>query len=546
VPLIRSLWLAKKANRSVALQLVSNKHGGVGFQIIVKQRDGWVDQTNPKMKIENPKLDGTVKRGSATCPCCGYTMAVARVREYLKAKHGGASNATLYCVVSTRDKEQGRFYRLPNDADQQVLAAARARLQQRKKTNSGPMSFVPNESTQGYHSFVNRGPIYGMVSWEDYFSPRQALALGTLATLIRSAGDKIQDADGRELAEAVQTCLALSFGRILDLANSLCGWTLDTQCVKNLFRRQAIPMVWNFAEGVCIGESAGSWSVVIERFPDILASLCSSHATGTVQQADAAAHSLPNDAAQAVITDPPYYYSVQYSDLSDFFYVWMRRTLVGRHAGLLEPELTPKSGEIIVQSPGHEFASDGKNNAFFESRMKLAMTDARRVLEPTGVAIIVFAHTSTRGWEALLQAMIDSGWVVTGSWPIDTEMASRVIAQGRSVLASSVHIVCRPREESHGSVHTDKTGDWRDVLQELPRRIHEWMPRLAEEGVVGADAIFACLGPALEIFSRYTRVEKANGETVSLKEYLEQVWAAVAKVAPIKGGQTDTQAPGPR
>jgi hypothetical protein len=127
--------------------------------------------------------------------------------------------------------------------------------------------------------------------------------------------------------------------------------------------------------------------------------------------------------------------------------------------------------------------------------------------------------------------MITAGWVVTGSWPIDTEMASRVLAQGRAVLASSVHIVCRPRENPDGSVRTDDVGDWRDVLTELPRRIHDWMPRLREERVVGADAIFACLGPALEIFSRYSRVEKASGETVTLKEYLEQVWAAVSTEA---------------
>ena len=127
------------------------------------------------------------------------------------------------------------------------------------------------------------------------------------------------------------------------------------------------------------------------------------------------------------------------------------------------------------------------------------------------------------------QRLIDAGWIITGSWPIDTEMGNRSRAQDSAALASSVHLVCRPRENPDGSVRTDEIGDWRDVLQELPRRIHEWMPRLAEEGVVGADAIFACLGPALEIFSRYSRVEKASGEAVPLKEYLEQVWAAVAK-----------------
>src|SRR5205814_4916894 len=124
-----------------------------------------------------------------------------------------------------------------------------------------------------------------------------------------------------------------------------------------------------------------------------------------------------------------------------------------------------------------------------------------------------------------------AGWTVTSSWPIDTEMQNRTQAQESASLQSSVHLVCRPRRDPGEVPHSGEIGDWRDILQELPRRIHEWMPRLAEEGVVGADAIFACLGPALEIFSRYSRVEKASGETVTLKEYLEQVWAAVAKEA---------------
>src|ERR1700730_3507223 len=127
--------------------------------------------------------------------------------------------------------------------------------------------------------------------------------------------------------------------------------------------------------------------------------------------------------------------------------------------------------------------------------------------------------------------MVDAGWIITASWPNDTERPGRLRAQGSAALQSSVHLVCRQRESPDGSASADQIGDWRDVLQELPRRIHEWMPRLAQEGVVGADAIFACLGPALEIFSRYSRVEKAHGEVVTLKEYLEQVWAAVAKEA---------------
>src|SRR5208337_3927075 len=172
-----------------------------------------------------------------------------------------------------------------------------------------------------------------------------------------------------------------------------------------------------------------------------------------------------------------------------------------------------------------------KDSQWFELTMAKACAESRRIAKPQGIGVFVFANKETAGWEAMLGALISSGWIITGSWPVDTEMGNRLRAQNSAALASSVHLVCRPRENTDGSVRTDEIGDWRDVLQELPRRIHEWMPRLAEEGVVGADAIFACLGPALEIFSRYSRVEKVNGDVVTLKEYLEQVWAAVAKEA---------------
>jgi hypothetical protein len=216
--------------------------------------------------------------------------------------------------------------------------------------------------------------------------------------------------------------------------------------------------------------------------------------------------------------------------LADFFYVWLKRSIGNLHPSLFRDAATPKDGEIVQLSERNPIYAR-KTREYFESLMKEAMAEGRRVLEPTGVGIVVFAHKTTTGWETQLQAMIDAGWVVTASWPIDTERPGRLRANNSAALASSVHLVCRPRENRDGSVRTDEVGDWRDVLAELPHRIHEWMPRLAEEGVVGADAIFACLGPALEIFSRYSRVEKASGEAVTLKEYLEQVWAAVAKEA---------------
>lgn len=190
----------------------------------------------------------------------------------------------------------------------------------------------------------------------------------------------------------------------------------------------------------------------------------------------------------------------------------------------------PKDKEIVVDRP-HELSDSNHDIAFYERELTKAFDEGRRIVRPDGIGVIVFASKTTASWEAILQAVLNGGWIITGSWPIDTEMENRIAAQGQARLGSSVHLVCRPREHPDGTLITDRIGDWRDVLSELPIRMHEWMPRLASEGVVGADAIFACLGPALEIFSRYSRVEKANGDPVPLSEYLEHVWAAVSKEA---------------
>ena len=229
-------------------------------------------------------------------------------------------------------------------------------------------------------------------------------------------------------------------------------------------------------------------------------------------------------------TDPPYYDAVPYADLSDFFFVWLKRTLGISHPWLGQRLLTPKEDEIVQlaeRNPTYSY----KTKQRFEKLMTDAMNEGRRIVSPGGIGVVVFAHKSTESWETQLKAMIDAGWTVTGSWPIDTEKPGRMRANNAAALASSIHIAVRPRENPDGLVQSNSVGDWRSLLRELPVRIHEWMPRLAREGVVGADAIFACLGPALEIFSRYSRVEKASGELVELREYLEQVWAAVAREA---------------
>ncbi|MEJ7639550.1 MAG: hypothetical protein WKF75_16635, partial [Singulisphaera sp.] len=437
------------------------------------------------------------------------------------------------CVVTNRVSEIGRYYRISHEADIEAVRSSRTVLNQFGDHLEAGLSLIPDEEIDLSEPRRINVPMYGIKFYHQMFTYRQQLALCTFSRLVIQAGDELRRERKIDMAMAVQSCLALAVDRLADRCSSLCRWdsTPTASGIINTFSRQAIPFMWDFAEGNPLEGKSGGWQPTLEWISLVIEYGFDTELKTHVAQASATAHPLPDDSAHAVITDPPYYYSVPYSNLSDFFYVWLRRNVGNLHPPLFGSTLTPKDQECVQNLPHSAVADIQKTRQYYEKSMILALSEARRIARPDAVGTIVFAHSETEAWETLLSALIASGWHVTASWPIDTEMGSRVLSQRQSTLASSVHLVCRPREHPDGSVRTDEIGDWRDVLQELPRRIHEWMPRLAEEGVVGADAIFACLGPALEVFSRYSRVEKANGDKVSLKDYLVEVWAAVSNEA---------------
>lgn len=519
VPLMRSLWLAKKGSRSVALRMVP-------------------DQANKRVDfaiIENAKAkdvaEGTVRRGSGTCPVCGYTTPVESVRRQLKERRGGAADARLVAVVTTRPGQQGRFYRLTQERDLVAVRMATEELERRKAAHEGPLSLVPDEEISYNEIRRITVPIYGMNTWGDIFSPRQKMAITALSRHIESAIKLLINEKAPDFALAVSTILGIALSRFTDICNSLCMWEVSKTQIRHAFTRQALPMLWDFAESNAVADAAGNFNITLNTMVELINKQLEniSNATGQCGQMSATIHSFPDDSAQAWITDPPYYDAVPYAYLSDFFYVWMRRILISIHKGFFALNTTPKADEIVVDRP-HSLSNSQKDILFYEDSLTKAFTEGCRITSPSGIAVVVFASKTTASWEAILKGLLEGGWTISASWPIDSELPNRLAAHGQARLASSVHLVCRPRENPDGSL-INEIGDWRTVLAELPQRIHEWMPRLAQEGVVGADAIFACLGPALEVFSRYSRVEKASGEVVALREYLEQVWAAVAKEA---------------
>ena len=525
IPLMRSMWLCRKPSRKYAL------HPNIVRDEDVPPR---VEFGVFGTKSDSAVANGTVSRARATCPCCKAVLPPDRVRSQLATQRGGADvvfdkqgnrtgGARMTAVVTVKPGEQGRHYRLPTSTDYKAVWRAQRRvadiLDEWEWSGKKGLCPVPDEPTpqKGTHRSVgSQFPLYNITTFGDLFTSRQK---ATLVDLVRIVRDRNQ--------ETLSNLLACAFSRV-SMSNMSCTrWNSVAEKMQHTFGRQAFPLVWDFAEVVITAEGPGNWRSGFSLISDVIAASCSD-AVGEMQIADATDHPLPTESALVWFTDPPYYDAIPYADLSDFFLVWLKRSLPGNQL-LRDPfdphnSLSPKSREAL-QNDSKQYGGHSKNRQWFEEKMAQAFTEGRRVLSDAGVGSVVFAHKTTEGWEALLSGMIRGGLTITGSWPISTEMGSRLNARDTASLATSVHLICRPRPADA------PVGDWADVLNELPTRVAGWMQRLQIEGVKGADLVFACVGPALEIYSRYSTVETAEGREVGLPEYLEKVWEEVGREA---------------
>ncbi len=522
IPLVRSMWLSRRAERKRALRAMLIRTAGkaprVEFEVFEPKRDGEV-------------RGGTITRGTASCICCGTMLPPERVRAQLVAQRGGADvvfdddgtrigGAMMTAVVTVMPSERSRHYRPPADDDYAAVRESQRRLQSilEEWEHGGKQELCPvpdepfpvgSDSGAGRAFEVRK---YGMATFSDLFSARQKVALVTLGQLTFDLEQHVQP-------------LALALTRSANTGCSLCRWQTTRESLEGVYSRQALPMAWDFGEGNPLSESSGSYSQAIEWITKVVDTWPMS-GTGRSAIADAAYHPLPDASADVWFTDPPYYGAIPYADLSDYFLVWLKRTLPG-HPLLHDPfdpanALSPKEREA-VQDETRKVNGQPKNRQWFENTMARAFAEGRRVLSEDGIGSVVLAHESTEGWEPLLSGIVRGGWTITGSWPIATETGAALQARDSTTLATSLHVVCRPRAEDA------PVGDWTRVQRELPRRLAEWMQRLKVEGVRGADLIFSSLGPALEIFSRHAKVETAEGREVGLSEYLEKFWEAVGR-----------------
>ncbi len=501
VPLVRQTWLAKKKGRHVALKPVVDRDAlEVGWEV--------VEGSTPEALGFDPA--GFSTRGRTSCLACGAAVDAKYVKEQGKA---GRMGTMPLAAVLVKESGRGRDYVAAGDYPdpdleqcEAVLAGLEVEPPDEPMTQDGGRWFQP--------------PLYGLTRFRDLFTPRQLATLCSLAQGVREAHEEmVRDGMEEERARAVATYLGLTVNRVGDRLSCLCHWHNSGQKVENTFARQALPMVWDFAEANPFAGSLGDVQTYVDNTAEIAAALAPLGRAAVVDRASASQLALEDQSFDAVITDPPYYDNISYADLSDFFYVWLKRSVGFLYPEELGGELTPKRREAIVAPYRHDGSKDAARE-FYEAEMAKAFAEAHRVLKPGAPLVCVYAHKTTLGWASLVEALRSSGFMVTEAWPLDTEMPQRSVGQGTASLASSIFLVARRRE-------TEEVGDYRTVLNQLDGIVKERLKTLTEAGVTGSDLVIATMGAALRPYTQFASVELPNGEELRADRFLDEVQSRV-------------------
>ncbi len=508
IPLMKQFWLANKTRKKVALYPYPQDKN-IKFKIV---GDGYERIPNDF----DPKI-GSISRAVAVCPICGRPIEAKTTRKLFQQ---GKAGQRMVAVVMQKPGTRDKHYRVATEADFVVFKSAKACLAEKQEqlTLEWGMNPVPDEELPLMSGVFNVA-IYGINTWGDLFNARQKLALITFVEKVKAVYQKLvaEDVDV-EYAKAVVSYLALILSRHSSYNSTSCWWEPLGERSFNVFGRQALPMVFDYSEQNPYGTLTGNWLSQVEIATEIISQLSSTlfPQNAVISHFSATDIAYPDEFFDAVFTDPPYYNSVPYADLSDFFYVWLKRTVGDLYPELFSTPLAPKNQEITEMAGWDSRRYAHKDKGFFEENLKQSFQEIYRVLNPNGVTIIVYAHKSTEGWETLINSLLDSGLIMTGAWPLRTEMVTRLTANESAALASSIYIVARKMERQ-------PTGFYNEVKEEITTHLNAKLHRLWEEGLSGADFFIAAIGSAIEVFGKYEKVIDFEGEVIRADRLLDDV-----------------------
>jgi putative DNA methylase len=529
VPLISSFWLSSKPGKEAWIELIVN---GKSYRFEVR-----TGEPEDKTRIS---LGTKLGRGANfRCVLSNSPIAPNYIRREAQA---GRMSVRLMAIVAERDG--GRVYLPPIDKHMAIAQKADPK-------------WKPDQKVTSPCHDVDRLPMYGMYTWGDAFTARQLLALTTLVDLVSEAREKVRaDAlfvglpDDRvplreggsaptAYAEALSVYLAFAVSKASNLGSSITSWMSDRGAFRETFARQAIPMVWDYAEANPFSDSGGSVSTIFDKIAKVIEAF-PAKPEGFAEQVDAA--SAYRTEKCLVSTDPPYYDNIGYADLSDFFYVWMRPSLQPVYPELFSTLLVPKADELVASQYRH--GSKGAAEQFFLDGMTRAMHMMAERAHPGFPVIIYYAFkqsergadgVSSTGWETFLEAVLRAGFCLTGTWPTRTEGSGRIVALGTNALASSIVLVCRPRPTD--APMTTR----RDFLNALKRELPPALHHLQKSNIAPVDLAQASIGPGMAIFSRYSKILESDGTGMRVRTALALINQALDEVLAEQEGDFDAE-----
>jgi putative DNA methylase len=529
-PMVRSFWvITKKGKGFFADPILDRKAGTVRFVI---KSDG-----------QPPKH--TTDRTGARCLFCDRFIKKAELRE-ISVEHGIAE--IPLAIVAEGSK--GRVY-----LDGDVLPAP--------KVERADVPFLEQPITNDRRWFSP--PLYGMPNFADLYTNRQLEAVITFGDLVGEARKRIvadtlashRASDNSSLdshnqgaiaySDVVATYLAFGLSKGANLWSSICGWMNDRGALRETFARQAIPMVWDFAETNPFSESGGNFSMFIERIADSIEHV-PADGVGVVQQLDATAATAKLD-SMIVCTDPPYYDNIGYADLSDYFYVLLRRTLSQTYPQLFSTLLTPKAQELIAASHRHG-GNGAKARDFFENGFTRAFTHIHERQSREFPLPVFYAfkqaedaededgddgrQISSTGWETMLEGVLKGGFSISGTWPMRTESPGRAVARGTNALASSIVLSCRVRPSDA------PLASRREFIAALKGELPDALKHLQRGNIAPVDLAQASIGPGMAVFTRYAKVMEADGSPMKVRAALGLINQTLDEVLAEQEGEFDS------
>ncbi|MDI6843861.1 MAG: DUF1156 domain-containing protein [Anaerosomatales bacterium] len=507
MPLTSKWWLSKKKGKQAWVEpIVDRAAKTVRFEV----RTG-----------EGVPQDGTVDRRGARCIVCGSPAPFDHVRAEGRA---GRMGAKLMAIVA--EGARGRVYLPPSEEHERIAASAQPAWRPDAPLPNNPRNF--------------NTPNYGLDNYGKLFTPRQLVALTTFSDLVGEARERVRadavaagmpdDGVGLEAggsgatayADAVATYLAFAVDKLADRSSSICSWDVTRDSLRNVFARQAIPMVWDYGEANPLSASTGNWTQCVDWVADALETTPASTA-GFARQLDATA-AINGVERPLISTDPPYYDNIGYADLADFFYVWLRRSLGSVYPQLMSTLLVPKAQELVATP--YRFDGDKKKaQRFFEEGLHAAFVRMREAHDSRFPLTVYYAFkqaeddgdeaaAASTGWETMLEGLVRAGFSVLGTWPVRTEMKTRQVASGTNALASSIVLVCRPRPES-APIATRS-----EFVSALRRELPQALRLLQHGSIAPVDLAQAAIGPGMAVFTRYAKVVEADGEPMRVRQAL--------------------------